>query len=66
MRFRIGNTQEQIDAWVRRVEDWHDWFAWRPVRLRMGEWVWLETVQRKGEWHDWDEDSRWLFEYRQK
>jgi len=24
----------------------HKWFAWRPVRLWWGKWVWLRTVQR--------------------
>ena len=24
----------------------HDWFAWRPVRLWWGKWVWLRTVRR--------------------
>jgi hypothetical protein len=27
-------------------EDWHKWFAWRPVVVD-GRWVWLETVERK-------------------
>lgn len=27
---------------------WHDWFAWHPVRTLSGDWVWLETVLRKG------------------
>jgi hypothetical protein len=24
----------------------HDWFAWHPVRLWYGKWVWLRTVRR--------------------
>lgn len=24
----------------------HRWFAWRPVRLWYGRWVWLKTVYR--------------------
>lgn len=26
---------------------WHDWFAWYPVRIG-DQVVWLETVQRRG------------------
>jgi hypothetical protein len=29
-------------------EDWHDWFAWHPVRTLAGDYVWLERVLRKG------------------
>lgn len=34
-------------------EEWHDWFAWHPIRVFEGtnnkyyRWVWLETVKRK-------------------
>jgi len=30
-----------IDAWV-----WHEWFAWRPVKVN-GGWVWLRTIMRR-------------------
>jgi hypothetical protein len=26
-------------------DEWRGWFAWRPVHLRNGEWVWLENVE---------------------
>ena len=26
---------------------WHEWYAWRPVKLECGDWVWRETVLRK-------------------
>ena len=29
------------------TSDWNNWFAWHPVRTENGEWVWLETVERK-------------------
>lgn len=28
------------------LQQWHSWFAWRPVRTEDGDWVWLERVQR--------------------
>lgn len=37
---------------VKRIEknqQWHEWFAWRPVTLNDGcNMVWLEKVWRKG------------------
>lgn len=24
---------------------WESWFAWRPVRLKNGRWVWLERIK---------------------
>lgn len=29
-----------------RLEDWHRWFAWRPVHCN-GAYRWLETVERR-------------------
>ena len=34
----------------------HRWFAWRPVRLEDGRWIWLEVVIREKESHPFD---RW-------
>jgi len=25
----------------------HKWFAWHPVRLENGKWIWLEYVTKK-------------------
>jgi hypothetical protein len=31
-----------------RVDPWHPWFAWRPVRLYMtGRFAWLRQVHRR-------------------
>jgi hypothetical protein len=27
-------------------EEWHLWYAWRPVKAMNGQWVWLEEVER--------------------
>ena len=29
-------------------EDWHLWFAWRPVKTLNGRWVWLRRLYRSG------------------
>lgn len=31
---------------VRRMENWHTWFAWHPVKLKHRDWRWLERVDR--------------------
>lgn len=33
--------------WNRK--EWHRWWAWHPVQLENGEWVWLEYVERRWE-----------------
>ena len=37
--------------WGKAIDEkgWQDWFAWRPVQLITGCWIWLEWVQR-GNW----------------
>ena len=30
-----------------REFNWKIWFAWRPVRLKMGDWRWFEYVARR-------------------
>ena len=54
MRWKRETAQEQY----KRLTDWHEWFAWRPIRLSTidqasqrlidtTEIVWCETVMRK-------------------
>lgn len=48
MRWPAGPTGEQLwRAQRARLEAWHPWWAWHPVRIDT-EWVWLERVQRIG------------------
>ena len=47
-----------IFEWTKEDDDYHEWFAWRPVQLygpdewdrkrlgRYARWVWLRTVLR--------------------
>ena len=64
MKFNCGPTlREKVEA----RKEWHEWFAWYPVRVASGDCRWLETVERRGE-HDWgyDGESYWDYEYRAK
>jgi hypothetical protein len=29
------------------IADWHEWFAWYPVRTWDYRWTWLQTVRRR-------------------
>lgn len=31
----------------RAQEDWHEWYAWRPVKVARGDCRWLEVVERR-------------------
>lgn len=33
--------------WGFPVADWHEWFAWLPVRTFDGRWSWLIWVNRR-------------------
>lgn len=57
-------------AWVARITmltQWHEWFAWRPVRVAPGDYRWLEMVERKGGYDHSRRTGRrrpWRWEYR--
>lgn len=39
---------ETPDQWHKRCDQWHEWFAWRPVKDREnGYRMWFEKVLRK-------------------
>jgi len=52
MRFRIKKYDEHAELWDMQFKycNWHDWFAWFPVRISEDEIAWLETVERKADW----------------
>lgn len=58
MKWNCGPTYAEI---VARVEAWHGWYAWHPVRVGSRDCRWLEQVERKG-WMD--RDGGWNWEYR--
>lgn len=69
MRWINGETWDHKRA---RLESWHDWFAWYPVKAGItenGHWVkvWLVTVERKGIIrYDWQGGNIWCWTYREK
>lgn len=56
----------QSESWLTkagRLDIWHRWFAWHPVRAGE-EVVWLEDVERKGELMYDSLSTYWAWEYR--
>ncbi|MGY6249725.1 hypothetical protein ACXIUS_19560 [Bosea thiooxidans] len=62
MRWR----SETIEMREARLGQWHEWFAWYPVRVGESQ-VWWELVERRGAWvvlrrHDWWTNVwRWIY-----
>lgn len=36
------------EAYVARITEWHDWYAWFPIRLGNNDCRWFETIKRRG------------------
>jgi len=51
-----------------KEEDWHLWFAWRPVFCKTeddyGQWCWLENVRRKKIVDEYSYGNIWYYEYK--
>jgi hypothetical protein len=49
------------------LSDWRPWFAWHPVTVQDTSVRWLETVLRKGGYHDtadmYGPSVEWRWEY---
>jgi len=45
----FGKTTEQMEAevqeYLRELQKGYIWFAWYPVQLDNGRWIWLEKVR---------------------
>lgn len=60
MKFKIDSKSVKDE----RKKQWHNWFAWYPVRINESETVWLEDIQRKGFLADSTKDSpywKWFY-----
>lgn len=43
----VGRTLAQKAARAVALREQHQWFAWHPVRLKDGRWVWLRSIYRQ-------------------
>jgi hypothetical protein len=46
------------------LEQWHRWFAWRPIRIDSHDCRWLEMIERRGELHAFAGEGWWEWKYR--
>jgi hypothetical protein len=55
MKFRCGRWRRIINEFIDRLDadktEWHNWFAWHPVKVGVEDCRWLETVRRKKVYH---------------
>lgn len=62
MRFNCDAPKEAINGFFKKLaiarykryqerdakrREWRVWFAWRPVKMRAGECVWLEKIEKR-------------------
>jgi len=69
MRVKFYLRREEIQ----RLEKWHKWFAWYPVRAYENSfltpkewcWCWMEIILRKGEFHQYGKGYYpwWTWQY---
>lgn len=59
MKINCGPTW---DVKLKMLQQWHPWFAWRPVRVGENDCRWLEYVERREFSESYHED--WMWEYR--
>ena len=61
-----GKTNKQQEEKTKRIENWHLWFAWRPVVIDTGRLVWLEKIWRKCAWYSGYDGGGWDSVYKRK
>ena len=49
-----GNIWRKVE-----IEPWRLWFAWRPVKTKTGERVWLRKIYRRCVWHYGGDNGQW-------
>lgn len=55
-------TRPTVDELVEDGHKWEKWYAWRPVRLHTGPWVWRKQVYRLiGNTYMDDMNARWYY-----
>jgi hypothetical protein len=62
MKFNCGPTRAEKRA---AKQEWHNWFAWFPVRVGDRDCRWFETVKRKGHYYALYCDEYWKYEYKE-
>ena len=65
MKFRSITLEEKRKIKIEKLEAWHRWFAWTPIRLTVDnhEVRWMENVYRKGKLRHTDDGPYWQWKY---
>lgn len=65
MKFRILTPEQRAEEREERLNAWHKWFAWRPIRMTddQTDVRWLEFVYRKGRKRYSDDGGYWTWTY---
>lgn len=58
----IFDCGETVSEYEERMGEWHNWFAWYPIRMAPHRCAWLQTVERRGvlkssfyeQWIQWE------------
>ena len=59
MKFNCGlSADEKRQQEIERSENWHRWFAWKPIRVGSRDCRWLEWIERKGTSDHLEDDRR--------
>lgn len=61
MKFDCGETWEEKR---KRLEQWHRWFAWHPVKVEDHDCRWFEVVERQRIYYRGMRGSWWITYYR--
>jgi hypothetical protein len=60
---KINRVSDDLN--VAALEEWHSWFAWHPVRISNTQLIWLEIVERKGNYYrNFGMPGFWVWSYR--
>lgn len=51
--------KQNLARW-RAKRTWHRWFAWHPVDVGVGDWRWLEYVERYWQPNQYGKDH-WVY-----
>lgn len=46
-----AKEKKSYEEEVKKLSEWHKWFAWHPIKTTDNNWIWLEDVHRY--MYDW-------------
>jgi hypothetical protein len=62
----VSERYERRKKYEAKLAEWHDYFTWRPIKIKSHDCRWLETIERRRRFINSDFASYWKTEYRSK